>query len=81
MQALPMASQMGYEITSLIAGSVVIEKSLVILVSEKLFIDSIGQRDYTVITALVLILGIATLVGTLLSDIIMSIVDPRIRIQ
>jgi peptide/nickel transport system permease protein len=46
-----------------------------------LFIDSIGQRDYTVITALVLILGIATLVGTLLSDIIMSIVDPRIRIQ
>ncbi|MFP9213121.1 ABC transporter permease subunit, partial [Enterococcus faecalis] len=47
----------------------------------KLFIDSIGQRDYTVITSLVLILGIATLVGTLLSDIIMSIVDPRIRIQ
>ncbi|HAQ1190149.1 TPA: ABC transporter permease, partial [Enterococcus faecium] len=40
-----------------------------------------GQRDYTVITSLVLILGIATLVGTLLSDIIMSIVDPRIRIQ
>ncbi|MPN16480.1 Oligopeptide transport system permease protein OppB [bioreactor metagenome] len=47
----------------------------------KLFIDAIGQRDHAVITSLVLILGIATLVGTLLSDIIMSIVDPRIRIQ
>ena len=79
--ALPMASQMGYEITSLIAGSVVIEKIFGYPGVGKLFIDSIGQRDYTVITSLVLILGIATLVGTLLSDIIMSIVDPRIRIQ
>lgn len=79
--ALPMASQMGYEITSLIAGSVVIEKIFGYPGVGKLFIDSIGQRDYTVITSLVLILGIATLIGTLLSDIIMSIVDPRIRIQ
>ncbi len=47
----------------------------------KLFIDSIVQRDYAVITSLTLILGLATLIGTLLSDIIMSIVDPRIRIQ
>ena len=76
-----MASQMGYEITSLIAGSVVIVKIFGYPGVGKLFIDSIGQRDYTVITFLVLILGIATLVGTLLSDIIMSIVDPRIRIQ
>ncbi|MTS46539.1 ABC transporter permease, partial [[Ruminococcus] torques] len=79
--ALPMASQMGYEITSLIAGSVVIEKIFGYPGVGKLFIDAIGQRDYTVITSLVLILGIATLIGTLLSDIIMSIVDPRIRIQ
>ena len=41
----------------------------------KLFIDSIIQRDYSVITALVLILGLATLIGTLISDIVMSIVD------
>ena len=67
---------MGYEITSLIAGSVVIEKSLLTQVSEKLFIDSIVQ-DYAVITSLTLILGLATLIGTLLSDIIMSIVDPE----
>lgn len=79
--SLPIASQMGYEITALISGSVVIEQIFAYPGIGKLFIDSIGQRDYTVITSLVLILGIATLVGTLLSDIIMSIVDPRIRIQ
>lgn len=79
--ALPIASQMGYEITGLIGGSVVIEKIFSFPGLGKLFIDAITQRDYGVITALTLILGIATLVGTLLSDIIMSIVDPRIRIQ
>ncbi|MGC3345166.1 ABC transporter permease, partial [Enterococcus faecalis] len=46
-----------------------------------LFIDSIIQRDYSVITALVMILGIATLIGTLISEIVLCIVDPRIRIQ
>lgn len=79
--SLPMASQLGYEITGLIGGSVVIEKIFAYPGVGKLFIDSIMQRDYTVITSLVLILGIATLVGTLISDIVMSIVDPRIRIQ
>ncbi|EOH8769330.1 TPA: ABC transporter permease [Enterococcus faecalis] len=79
--ALPIASQLGYEITALIAGSVVIEKIFAFPGIGKLFIDSIIQRDYSVITALVLILGFATLIGTLISDIVMSIVDPRIRIQ
>lgn len=75
-----MASQMGYEITSLIAGSVVIEKILVIRESENyLLIPSANglYRDH--------ILSIdfrnRDASGTLLSDIIMSIVDPRIRIQ
>ena len=47
----------------------------------KLFLDSISQRDYTTLTALILLFGVLTLVGNLLSDIIMSIVDPRIRIK
>ncbi len=79
--SLPIASQLGYEITGLISGSVVIEQIFGYPGIGKLFIDSVLQRDYSIITSLVLILGIATLVGTLLSDIIMSIVDPRIRIQ
>ncbi len=47
----------------------------------KLFLDSISQRDYTTLTALILIFGMLTLLGNLLSDIIMSIIDPRIRIK
>lgn len=79
--SLPIAAQLSYEITALISGSVVIETIFGYPGVGKLFIESIGQRDYSVITALVLILGIAALVGNLISDIIMSIIDPRIRIQ
>lgn len=79
--SLPVASTFGYEITGLIGGSIFIETIFGYPGIGKLFIDSLNGRDYSVITALVLILGIATLVGTLLSDIILSIVDPRIRIQ
>lgn len=79
--SLPIASILGYEITGLIAGSVMIEQIFSYPGIGNLFISSINQRDYSVITALILLFGLATLIGTLLSDIIMSIVDPRIRVQ
>ena len=46
-----------------------------------LFLESILMRDYSVVTALVLLFGVASILGALLSDIILSIVDPRIRIK
>ncbi|WP_414840742.1 oligopeptide ABC transporter permease [Enterococcus saccharolyticus] len=79
--SLPIASILGYEFTGLIAGSVMIEQIFSYPGIGNLFISSINQRDYSVITALILLFGLATLIGTLLSDIIMSIVDPRIRVQ
>ncbi|MGY3749974.1 oligopeptide ABC transporter permease [Vagococcus acidifermentans] len=79
--SLPIAAQLSYEITALISGSVVIEQTFAYPGIGKLFIDAINGRDYSVITALVLILGVVTVVGNLISDIVMSIVDPRIRIQ
>lgn len=78
---LPIASYMGYELTGLIGGSVFIESIFTYPGMGQLFITSLSGRDYSVILALILIFGFATLLGTLLSDIIMSIVDPRIRIK
>ena len=65
----------------LITGSVFIETIFSYPGLGQLFIQSIGTRDFTVVTALVMISGAAVIVGTMLSDIILSIVDPRIRID
>lgn len=78
---LPIASFVGYDITGLIGGSIFIERIFSFPGMGRLFIDSLGARDYSVITALILLFGLTALFGTLLSDIIMSIVDPRIRIE
>lgn len=79
--SLPIASMAGYEITGLLGGSVVIERIFGFPGMGNLFITSITQRDYSVVTALILIYGLATLLGTLISDLIMSAIDPRIRVQ
>lgn len=78
---LPIASFLGYELTGLIGGSVFIESIFTYPGIGGLFISAIGTRDYSVILTLLLMFGMATLLGTLLSDIIMSIVDPRIRVK
>ncbi len=78
---LPIAAFLGYEITGVISGSIFIESIFSYPGIGQLFVDSISQRDYPVVTALVMLTGFATLIGTLLSDIILSAVDPRIRID
>lgn len=78
---LPIAAFLGFTITGLLGGSIFIETIFGYPGMGQLFVSSIMSRDYSVITALVLLYGFLTLVGSLLSDIIMSIVDPRIRIE
>lgn len=78
---LPIAAFMGYTITGLISGATITETIFTYQGMGLLFISSINQRDFSVITALVLLFGLMTLLGTLLSDIIMVFVDPRIRID
>jgi peptide/nickel transport system permease protein len=78
---LPIAAFFGYEITGLIGGTVFVESIFSYPGMGMLFLNSITIRDFSVVTALVLLYGIAAIIGALLSDIILSIVDPRIRIK
>ncbi|TSB48359.1 oligopeptide ABC transporter permease [Alkalicoccobacillus porphyridii] len=78
---MPIAAIFGYEITLIISGSVFVEAIYSYPGMGQLFVQSITSRDFSVVTALVLIFGLAYILGGLLSDIIMSIVDPRIRIK
>lgn len=78
---LPIAAFIGYELTGIIGGAIFIESIFTYPGMGQLFITSLSSRDYSVILALLLFFGFATLLGTLISDIVMSIVDPRIRVK
>jgi len=79
---LPIASFLGLQIAFLIGGTAIIVE---IVFSYPgiglLFINSVTGRDFSVMTALVLMFGAATIIGSFLSDIIMMMVDPRIEIE
>ncbi|GEK88064.1 peptide/nickel transport system permease protein [Alkalibacterium putridalgicola] len=79
--SLPIASGFGYTIVSLFTGSIFIEQIFTYRGMGYLFLQSINTRDYSVIFVLVLFYGFMALVGTLLSDLILMAVDPRIRID
>lgn len=78
---LPITAFLGYEITGVIGGSVLIETIFSYPGIGQLFLNSVQARDFSIVTAIVMMTGFATLLGTLLSDVILSIVDPRIRLE
>lgn len=78
---LPIAANFGFVITGLLGGAIFAETIFGYPGLGQLFITAITSRDYSVITALILLNGLLALFGAMLSDIIMAIVDPRIRIE
>jgi peptide/nickel transport system permease protein len=78
---IPIAANIGFLIVTLVGGSVLIETIFMYPGMGHLFVESINNRDFTVVNAIVMMMAALTVVGALLSDIILTIVDPRIRIR
>ena len=78
---LPIAAFFGFQISGLLGGSIIAETIFNYQGMGRFFMESINARDYSVVTVLILLYGLLFLLGSLLSDITMSIVDPRIRIE
>jgi len=47
----------------------------------RLFVDALGRNDYPVTMAILLISAVLTVLATLLSDVLYTVVDPRIRVS
>jgi len=78
---VPIASNIGFLIVTLLSGTIFIEMIFSFPGMGRLFIDSIVGRDYTTVNALIMLFAALSAIGSLLSDIILTIVDPRIRIK
>jgi peptide/nickel transport system permease protein len=70
----------GLQLGALISGAVVTEQIFALPGFGKLTVDSVFQRDYPVIQAVVLITATAYIVINLLVDLLYSLIDPRIRV-
>lgn len=76
---IPIITLMGYVFVILVEGSVVVENIFSWPGMGQLAVNSLNERDYPVIMAIVLLSATLILIGTLLSDIVYAVVDPRVR--
>ena len=77
----PLITLVANMLPALIAGSVVIEQIFAIPGMGKLTIDAIFQRDWPVVYAVLMIGAFLTVLGILLTDILYSFFDPRVKLK
>jgi peptide/nickel transport system permease protein len=77
--AAPIVTVVGLGIALLIGGAVVTESVFAIPGLGRLTVDAILRRDYPVIQGVVLLLSFVFVLVNLVTDLVYTIVDPRIR--
>lgn len=77
--ALPLATLIGLDIPFFLAGGVVTEKIFAWPGMGRLFIDHLGRLDYAVLMGLLMMITVAVIVFQLLTDLLYTWLDPRIR--
>jgi peptide/nickel transport system permease protein len=76
---IPATTLLGLSIGGLMGGTVILEKVFALPGAGALLIDSIGARDYPVVQATTLIFAALVILVNLVTDLIYSYLDPRVR--
>ncbi len=76
----PLVSTVGYLLPALISGSIIVSVVLSLPTLGPVLLKSMIQEDVYLAGFIVMILGVLTVIGTLLSDILLAVVDPRIKL-
>lgn len=76
---IPLATNFGHIISLVLTGSFLIEKIFNIDGLGLLGYESIVQRDYPVVMGVLVISSVLFLIGNILSDLCVALVDPRVR--
>ncbi len=77
---LPVVSYLGPLVVAILTGSFIIEKIFAIPGLGNEFVESVTNRDYTVIMGTTVFFSILLLISILLVDIIYGLIDPRMKI-
>jgi peptide/nickel transport system permease protein len=76
----PLVSTVGYLLPALVSGSIIVSVVLSLPTVGPVLLTAILNQDSPLAGFLILLLGILTVLGTLVSDILLAVVDPRIKL-
>ena len=77
----PFASTVGYTLPYIVSGSIIVSIVLGLPTVGPLLLKALISQDMFLAGTIVLLLGVMTVIGTLVSDILLVLIDPRIRLE
>ncbi|MCM3783793.1 ABC transporter permease [Neobacillus mesonae] len=78
---LPAITLVGFELPGLFGGSLIIEKIFNWPGIGQLYMSSFSVRDYPLLMSFTVFIAILTVLGTLLSDLLYRLADPRVKLE
>lgn len=77
----PIVSLVGYLLPALISSSIIVSVILSLPIIGPLLLRALLAEDLFMASSILLVLGALTVIGTFLSDLLLVIIDPRIRME
>jgi len=75
----PIISTIGWELTTIVSGAPIVALVLALPDTGPLFLNALLDQDTFLAGALLLMLSSMTILGTFLSDVLLALLDPRVR--
>jgi peptide/nickel transport system permease protein len=75
----PLVSTIGWLLPALVSGSVIVSVVLNLPTAGPMLLRSLTTQDMYLAGAIILLLSVLTVIGTVISDILLALIDPRIR--
>lgn len=77
----PLISTIGWMFPQMISATIIVDVVLSLETTGPLLLESLMAQDMYLAGAMVMMLSVLTMIGTLVSDILLAWVDPRIRFE
>lgn len=77
----PLVSTIGWMLPQLVSGAVIIDVVLSLPTTGPLMLNALLSQDMYLAGSIVMMLSVLTMIGTLVSDVLLAWVDPRIRFE
>jgi len=78
---IPVATFIGPALGTLLAGAVIVEKVFNWPGMGRMVVDAVFTRDYPLVMGTVVVAAIMFMIGLLISDILYTLLDPRVRLK
>ncbi|MEP7292521.1 MAG: ABC transporter permease [Chloroflexota bacterium] len=79
--SLPLITLIGFELPFILGGAVVTEQIFAWPGMGRLFIDSLNRADYSVLMGILMLTAVAVVSFQILTDVVYTWVDPRIKLS